>query len=286
MHVQAYSGYAYGGRVYAYGRILKNKQSAQIISSRAFNLLQSFRLFRTKELAKVKISIPGSEYIVYTNSEGFYKLDLPVQNLILNHSIRIQVQDGEDFIDFLHPVHMISPSAPYLVASDIDDTVLKTDVLSRIRMIYNSFFLSAKQRRAIPGMSEWYQAMSRKGIPIVYVSNSPWNFYQRIKQFLQLNSFPDGPLFLRDFGFKAHDDLQVQESHKYNEIDALLKFVEDKQIILIGDSGEHDPKIYQSIQKQYPDRVKGIFIRTVGNVETGFRDGIKYFNLPDEGMSF
>jgi hypothetical protein len=33
--------------------------------------------------------------------------------------------------------------------------------------------------------------------------------------------------------------------------------------VLVGDSGEHDPEVYAAIAGEFPERVRGIFIRAV-----------------------
>ena len=39
--------------------------------------------------------------------------------------------------------------------------------------------------------------------------------------------------------------------------------------VLIGDSGQHDPEIYRSIAREFPGRIRAIYVR---DVVDGFRD--------------
>ena len=58
----------------------------------------------------------------------------------------------------------------------------------------------------------------KRNNPFFYVSSSPWNNYDLLYHFLELNEIPQGPLLLRDFGIDenklGHSD---HMSHKYKE---------------------------------------------------------------------
>jgi phosphatidate phosphatase APP1 len=51
--------------------------------------------------------------------------------------------------------------------------------------------------------------------------------------------------------------------HKFKEIKQILEAYPHLKFVLIGDSGQEDPKIYQEVVKQFPDRVLAIYIRDV-----------------------
>ena len=55
--------------------------------------------------------------------------------------------------------------------------------------------------------------------------------------------------------------LVLRRNGKVIAIRNLLKALPEREFVLIGDSGEKDPKIYRKICKQFPDRVKAVFIR-------------------------
>ena len=71
-----------------------------------------------------------------------------------------------------------------------------------------------------------------------------------------------GPLLLRDFG----DHLLFSkgpESHKKNNIKIILDSFPHLQFLLIGDSSERDPEIYRDVVKEYPTRVRAVYIRSI-----------------------
>jgi phosphatidate phosphatase APP1 len=96
--------------------------------------------------------------------------------------------------------------------------------------------------------------------PIFYVSSSPWNLYDMLEDFLDLHGVPEGPLFLKDW---SPTTLRDHDRHKIGVIRTLLATYPDLPFVLIGDSGERDPEIYRQVVREYPGRVRAIYIRDV-----------------------
>jgi phosphatidate phosphatase APP1 len=85
-----------------------------------------------------------------------------------------------------------------------------------------------------------------------------------LKDFLDFNQIPAGPLLLRDIGFGGETKLRGGHmGHKFKEITQILEAYPHLKFVLIGDSGQEDPKIYREVVKQFPDRVLAIYIRDV-----------------------
>ena len=63
---------------------------------------------------------------------------------------------------------------------------------------------NARTRLPFPGVAAFYRAL-RNGAggdeknPIYYVSSSPWNIYDVIAEFMDIQEIPRGPLLLRDW---------------------------------------------------------------------------------------
>lgn len=53
--------------------------------------------------------------------------------------------------------------------------------------------------------------------------------------------------------------------HKRDAIRHILDVYPDMRFILVGDSGQRDPEIYNRILRQHPGRILGIYIRDVSN---------------------
>ena len=100
--------------------------------------------------------------------------------------------------------------------------------------------------------------------PVFYVSSSPWNLYDLLVEFLDLQGIPPGPLTLRDWDIDR-SVLGARRLHGFK--DAALREIMDAYpslpVILIGDSSQRDPEIYRGIVHEYPDRVLAVYIRDV-----------------------
>src|SRR5687767_2245898 len=97
-----------------------------------------------------------------------------------------------------------------LIISDIDDTVLQSRVTNFLRAAQTLAFGNARTRLPFPGVAAFYDALQRGPVgtgdnPLFYVSSSPWNLYDVITEFLDIQGVPKGPVMLRDLdiGFRA-----------------------------------------------------------------------------------
>src|SRR4029450_12845404 len=102
----------------------------------------------------------------------------------------------------------IPPStARFPRVSDIDDTVIQSRVSNFLQAARTVMLGNARTRLPFPGVAAFYQAL-RKGLtgdeknPVFYVSSSPWNIYDVISEFMDLQKIPKGPLMLRDWDIK------------------------------------------------------------------------------------
>jgi phosphatidate phosphatase APP1 len=156
------------------------------------------------------------------------------------------------------------------VISDIDDTILVTHATNPLRMGLTILLNNARSRRAFPGVSRFYQALQQgtQGAainPLFYVSSSPWNLYDLLVEFLQVQGIPLGPMVsLRDWGITHQEFLPTRHrQHKLGAIRMILDWLPDLLFILIGDSGQEDTEIYQEVARDYPGRILGVYIRDI-----------------------
>ena len=157
--------------------------------------------------------------------------------------------------------------ADYIVVSDIDDTILVTEVTSKAKMVYNSLLKKFDKRRPVQDTPELYQQLSRGNSPLgkphfVYLSSSPSFLSRLLKTFIQKHEFPQGTIILKkSLASGGHD------SHKSGWLKKVAARYPGKPLVLIGDSGEQDPFIYSSFidNSDYSSRVKGIIIHEVTN---------------------
>ena len=78
---------------------------------------------------------------------------------------------------------------------------------------------NAGNRHAFEGVSEFYEGLQAgpdgEGYnPFFYVSNSPWNLYDLLLDFLHLNQLPRGPSSSATCGCRPTDTVQSYKTHK------------------------------------------------------------------------
>jgi phosphatidate phosphatase APP1 len=164
---------------------------------------------------------------------------------------------------------MPSRQATFGIISDVDDTVLQTGATSAVSTLKKVLFGNARTRLPFAGVAAFYQALCAEHNPIFYVSSSPWNLYDVLSEFFELNDIPRGPLMLRDWGIKPSELLPLgHKNHKLENIRAILNAYPDLPFVLIGDSGQEDPQIYRDVVEEYPERIRAIYIRDVSKRNT------------------
>lgn len=164
-------------------------------------------------------------------------------------------------------IHWICKVYPRAVISDIDDTVIISKATNIGEKLWLSVSKNAYTRRPFPGVSEFYRLLTANGeYPVFYVSSSDWNLFDLIQDFLSYRDIPVGPILLKD----GHINLKNiwksgggNHAHKLEKIQFLLEFFPEQQVLLIGDSGQHDPELYAEIIRRFPHRVEAVYIREV-----------------------
>jgi len=158
---------------------------------------------------------------------------------------------------------ILVPETGVSAISDIDDTIKVSEVLDKKKLMRNTFM---KEYEAAPGMAEAYKRLSAEKISFHYLSSSPWQLYPALVEFMDKAGYPKGSFHMRDFRMKDETLFNVMKSSMETKPPGIRKLFDDfpkRQFILIGDSGEKDPEIYATIAREYPGRVKHIYIRKV-----------------------
>ncbi|MFQ5733333.1 MAG: App1 family protein [Planctomycetaceae bacterium] len=146
------------------------------------------------------------------------------------------------------------------VISDVDDTIKITQVTKRREMLANTFYRPFKP---VPGMSQLYRRLQKRGATFHYVSASPWQLHRPLQSLLVSYRFPEGTLHLRDFRLadtRSLNELMNSDSKK-RVIAGLLKDFPRRRFLLFGDSGERDPELYGEFARRHTKQIVGIFIR-------------------------
>ncbi|WP_242919397.1 App1 family protein [Pontibacter liquoris] len=281
LQIVPYRSYGTENRLYVKGRVLVNKGITRSEENDTLweNLLNMYRRFESDEIpnARVQLCLQNVPHEITTDEEGYFVLNLepavPLQLDDIWHEIELKLVDAPiaitEEVTATAYVLVPPPDAEYGIISDIDDTVVRTGATSLLETGRNVLLNNAHTRIPFHGVSEFYKALQlgrngKRNNPFFYVSSSPWNNYDLLYHFLELNGIPQGPLLLRDFGLDKSKFLQSDHmSHKYKEIENILITYPKLNFILIGDSGQQDASIYHEVVKKHPGRIMAIYIRDV-----------------------
>ncbi|WBO85957.1 App1 family protein [Hymenobacter yonginensis] len=280
-----YRSYGTPTRLYVKGRLLTDKGITEpdASDSRLHNLLNMYRRFDSNEISGAQLLVQpadGSQHPVVTDEEGYFTLNLEPTSLpepvdYLWYPVEVLLQQvphpyTTTDLRAMAPVLIPPADAEYGIISDLDDTVIQTSATNLLRMARTVLVRNARSRLPFKGVAEFYRQLQlgrngKRNNPFFYVSSSPWNLYDLLEDFLQLNDIPPGPLLLRDAALaaKKSGEASSHHGHKLKEIDNLLLTYPTLPFILIGDSGQEDANIYREVVRRHPGRVLAIYIRDV-----------------------
>lgn len=280
LQIVTYRTYGTKENIFLRGRVLEENpvRKSSASDSIFMNVLNMYQRFESDEVprATVQVEVEGRTEKLLTNDEGYFKANIPYDGTGLQtkmwYEARVQLLDAP--VAFKPPVTSIAEilippdDAEYGVISDIDDTIVKTTATNLLAMSRNTFLHNAHTRLPFAGVKEFYRSLQlgrngKRNNPFFYVSSSPWNLYDLLVDFMDLNEIPEGPLLLRDFGLNRDGTPTGHMGHKFTEISNILNMYPNLQFILIGDSGQEDPKIYREVVRQFPGRILAIYIRDV-----------------------
>ena len=292
--IQTYLGYGVPGRAFILGRVLEDKGVAAATEQDSAwdNLKNTWKRFRSGEVADAELLVtsaaaPDFQESLRADEEGHiaHWLELPGVELPAA-DVKAELDDDRLLtlgLELTQPkrtppvraeasVLIPSADAQFGVISDIDDTVLQTGATSLRSLAKQVLFGNAYTRLPFEGVAAFYEALGRGSAgtrnPLFYVSSSPWNLYDVLTEFLELNRIPLGPVLLRDWGVSATELLPTTHGeHKRAAIRQILATYPKLPFILIGDSGQEDPEIYHEVVHNFPGRILGIYIRDVADAE-------------------
>lgn len=273
-----YIGHGTRQKLYLQGRTLEDYSviGAHDNDTLWQNILNMYRRFNSHEIphARLKARFQNNEQEVTADEEGYFEIaielkdDLPQNEIWFDIELELVEYRQQESARAVGKVLVPSENAQFGVISDLDDTVIKSDVVNLLKLARNTFLYNSRTRLPFAGVSEFYHALqgSKQGIynPIYYVSSAAWNIYDLIIDFFEVRSIPLGPVFLAPLGLTRDYLLRPDHmNHKLGLIRTLLDTHPDLPFILIGDSSEKDPEIYLQTVIEYPGRILAIYIRDV-----------------------
>lgn len=273
-HAIGYRSFGTSERALLLGRVLEDEGVgvADASHSRWRNLYSALKRIEADPLpfARVRARVNGAVFDLTADDEGFLgewiSPRLPLAGgwndveLELLDPPRGQPSSGTTLV-------LVPPaSARFGVVSDMDDTVLQSEITAFLRAARLMLLENARTRLPFPGVAACYRALHDAGgasNPIFYVSSSPWNLYDVIADFLAAQEIPAGPLLLRDWDVRP--SLLRNREYKTARIREIFATYPALPFILVGDSGQEDPEIYSELVRENPGRVLAVYIRNVSH---------------------
>lgn len=301
VHVVVYRGYVADDVAKVRVRVMETPELPGDSRIPYWEVAQSnVRRHATLSIVGVEVELRIGKYQAseVTDSHGFATFSLPVPRLRVGwHAAEAVVAGMGDDDAAAGTGWVLKPSlaAPFLVISDIDDTILLTGLTEGLAMVARTLLRDVEQRSAIPGMSALYRGLargtsgragSRREPAFFYVSTGSWSFYSMLEQFVELRAFPPGPMFLTDWGPTERYLRRSGAEHKRGAVRRLLLAYPGMRFVLIGDSGQRDPMIYEELVREFPGRVLAAIIRQVGDDEEDRNSSLRQHaeNLRGEGI--
>lgn len=249
------------------GRVLVDKRVTRATAAEPVwrNMVNTYRRFQSDEVAGARIVASYRDAVVEstTDEEGHFTIRLQPSGIDARvwHEVSLSLPDaGASAV-----AHVLVPTAhaAFGVISDIDDTIVHTHATSLLGMT-RSIIRNAAARLPFDGVADLYRALHAESNPIFYVSSSPWNLYELLHDYMDINGIPHGPMLLQDWGIdEVTLILDSHTDHKLEQIQLLVDYYPTLKFVLIGDSGQHDPEIYLQVIQSHPHRILAAFIRDV-----------------------
>jgi phosphatidate phosphatase APP1 len=186
----------------------------------------------------------------------------------------ISLTDGQPVVilDHLYARTVNTLDSDTIVISDIDDTLLHSNIRNRIHQVRTLMFTVMEKRRAVEETQRLIRRLKDAGAETFYLSNSEQNLYPLIYRFLRHNSFPEGPLFLKQWrtirDFIIRHKNRDRNAHKLGTLENLMRIFPERKYILVGDNTQHDLSIYLQTAQKFPGQIRHVVIRKVFEAET------------------
>ena len=278
-HLAAYRGFADANGVELIGRVLAEAPQGGPRDDAGWwdNLLDTYRRFESDEVPGValRFAFRGAQFESVSDHEGYWNLraETPQAGMsdLLWDNAMASLADGS--LLTAQPVMQVLPRARIGIISDIDDTILHSGITDWKTAAQLTFLHNARTRKPLPGVAALYRALQGTHNPIFYVSSSPWNLYDLLEDFMELNAIPFGPIHLRDLGTDEGKFIKTAgHGHKLERASWLIERLPQLRWVLLGDSGQADAELYAEAAKRFGDRIAAIYIRDVDPGAESARD--------------
>lgn len=276
--IKVYHGYGHANSLVIFGHVLKRSPMPRTRYNQTFlgNIASLLRLFMVKPWPKAKVETEwdGQPLFEEADENGFFKFEWkdapPLKQGWHEMVVRMLTPDKETIAEGKGSLYIPYPTQ-YGFISDIDDTFLISHSANLRKRLYVLFTRNARSRKPFEGVVKHYELLANGNTtpdapnPFFFVSSSEWNLYDFLVEFTTLNGLPRGVFLLnvlKQFGQLLKTG-QNNHNGKFTRIVRILESFPKQRFVLLGDSSQHDPFIYESVVKHFPKQVHAVYIRDV-----------------------
>jgi phosphatidate phosphatase APP1 len=258
-----FTGYGGTGWVRVLGRVvLRRPGDAAASAAAGYTVIRGWRSFTSVHVRdiEVRVGTGRAQRAIRADRGGVLDAHISVTLAPGWHRIPLSIEGG-DTVEV--PVFVVADDMGFGLLSDIDDTVMVTALPRPFLAAWNTFVLDEHARTPVAGMAVLYERLTRAhpGLPVVYLSTGAWNVVPTLTRFLSRNLYPPGALLLTDWG-PTHDRwFRSGPDHKRVNLERLAVEFPNVKWLLVGDDGQHDPRIYGDFAEAHPGNVAAVAIR-------------------------
>jgi phosphatidate phosphatase APP1 len=286
----SHTGYGSQDFVRVLGRVLLSRQKPEPVASSGEGGIRNlrdtageqrgWRAFVTAGAMNVPVRVVVGDRAAETFSDrsGYIDVVMPEPGLEPGwHAVTIDAEGGKPV---QAAVLIIDRDASFGLVSDIDDTVISTSLPRPFIAAWNTFVRQETTRHLVPGMAPMFRTLLREhpGSPTFYLSTGAWNTAPTLTRFLKRHGYPAGPMLMTDWGPTNTGWFRSGQEHKTEALHRLAREFPNIRWVLIGDDGQHDPKIYGDFARDRPEVVEAIAIRELSPTEQVLSHGIPVSN--------
>ena len=275
--VQVFRGHGTPTLLRVTGRVVEETGTRELGPSvgRLRNAVNTFRRMESDELPGVRLRVRACDVEVETTTddEGFFAVELACERVQAGwHQVDVEIlksPSGHSGIRRTGEVLVVSEDCELGYISDLDDTVVQTGARNKVTHTRVLLVRDALEQEPFEGVADLYTLLvrgpdGRTPHPIFYLSRSSWGLYDLFVDFMQARGIPRGPTFLMDAAVIEERSTAVgHEHHKLDVIAEILEAHPQLRVVLIGDSGQHDPETYLAAVRRWKSRIHAVWLRDV-----------------------
>lgn len=277
--IDIYQPYGTTEGVKVVGKVYKKRSVTpeNVKDSKFTNIIRSIKYFVADPISdvQVNVNVNGNTVLVKTDKKGYFTTAINTTSIKSGvNTIKANLATTKYKADELIQSFVAdnSKSENLSIISDIDDTVKYTGVNNKIQMVKNILLGNSKTDKPYTGVSSLYKGIingpKSNGTQCMhYVSGSPTQLYKRIKDFFTYQKFPEGSIDLKYSDSKIEAKTTDMFEYKTNRIRNIIKTYPNKKFVLFGDTTQKDTEVYVEMEKEFPDRVLGIYINNVNKFD-------------------